>query len=130
MSNGLKILVVDDEPDVIEILKYNLAKAGYDVTPCLNGEEAVKIAKNNSPDLILMDIRMPGMTGIEACRELKSDPEFGSTPIVFLTADSDDYTTLNAMSVGGDDFLTKPIHPKLLVNIVDELLKNKAGISV
>lgn len=125
-----KILVVDDEPDVVEILRYNLTKAGYEVISSSNGRDAISTALSVQPDLILLDIRMPGISGIEVCRELKREHGFGTTPIVFLTADSDDYTTLNAMSSGGDDFITKPVYPRLVVGLVNDLLKSKTGAHV
>lgn len=120
-----KILVVDDEPDIVEILTYNLEKENFTVLKAYSGEECIKSAVENSPDMIVLDIRMPGMTGIEACRTLRLDKKFADTPILFLTADSDEYTTMNAFDAGGTHFITKPIKPSILVSIIKELTEKE-----
>ncbi len=120
-----KVLVVDDEPDIVEILTYNLEKENFAVYKAFSGEECIREAIAVLPDLIILDIRMPGMTGIEACRSLRKDERFKETPILFLTADSDEYTTMNAFDAGGSHFITKPIKPSILVNIIKELIDSK-----
>ena len=122
-----KILVVDDEPDIDEILTYNLEKENFTVFKAYSGEECITSAIDNNPDMIILDIRMPGMTGIEACRTLRLNKTFENTPILFLTADSDEYTTMNAFDAGGSHFITKPIKPSILVSIIKELTKKEIG---
>ena len=122
-----KILVVDDEPDIVEILTYNLEKENFTVFKAYSGEECITSAIDNNPDMIILDIRMPGMTGIEACRTLRLNKTFENTPILFLTADSDEYTTMNAFDAGGSHFITKPINPSILVSIIKELTKKEIG---
>jgi two-component system alkaline phosphatase synthesis response regulator PhoP len=124
MDKEKVILIVDDEPDVVEILRYNLSKSHYRVITATNGEEAVKEATQFRPDLIIMDIRMPGMSGIEACREIRLNTNLKQTPILFLTADSDEYTTMNAFEAGANHFITKPIRPVILLEMIDELFRN------
>ena len=119
----LKVLVVDDEPDIVEILSYNLKKQNYIVFEALNGEDAILSAGKNHPDLIIMDIRMPGISGIEACRIIKHDVLTQDIPVLFLTADSDEYTSMNAIDAGGDQFITKPIRPALLIGMIKELIQ-------
>jgi two-component system alkaline phosphatase synthesis response regulator PhoP len=128
MNNELVILVVDDEPDVVEILRYNLSKNHYRVVTASNGEDAVKEATEIHPDLIIMDIRMPGMSGIEACRKIRTDNSLSLTPILFLTADSDEYTTMNAFEAGANHFITKPIRPVILLEMIAELFRNKKSL--
>lgn len=123
MNDQLKVLVVDDEPDIVEILTYNLKKQNYQVFTAHNGEEAIQSASENHPDLIIMDIRMPGISGIEACRIIKHDDLIKDIPVLFLTADSDEYTTMNAIDAGGDHFITKPIRPALLIGMIKELVQ-------
>ncbi|HRH67327.1 MAG TPA: response regulator [Bacteroidia bacterium] len=123
MNDQLKVLVVDDEPDIVEILTYNLKKQNYQVFTAYNGEEAIQSASENHPDLIIMDIRMPGISGIEACRIIKHDDLIKDIPVLFLTADSDEYTTMNAIDAGGDHFITKPIRPALLIGMIKELVQ-------
>ena len=117
------VLVVDDEPDVVEILSYNLTRQNFKVYKAYNGTDAIEIADKTHPDLIIMDIRMPGISGIEACRKIKSMKGLSSTPIMFLTADSDEYTTLNAFEAGANHFITKPVRPSILIEMIEELLK-------
>ena len=126
MNDKIKVLVVDDEPDIIEILSYNLTKANFAVFKAFNGIEGLDSAVKNSPDLIIMDIRMPGISGIETCRKLRMIDNLKKTPILFLTADSDEYTTLNAFEAGGNHFITKPIRPSILLEMIGELVKKEA----
>ncbi len=118
-----KILVVDDEPDILEILAYNLRKEGYQVVTATNGEKGIEIAKLEKPSLIILDIMMPQMDGVEVCRTLRSDPVFDNTIIAFLTARQEDYSLIAALDVGGDDYITKPIRPRVLVSRVKALLR-------
>lgn len=118
----LKVLVVDDEPDIVEILTYNLMKENFEVSKATNGFEAVSFALKNHPDLIIMDIRMPEMNGIEACRLIKENESMKDIPVLFLTADNDEYTSLSASEAGGDHFVTKPIRPSILLGMIHELI--------
>jgi len=118
-----KILLVDDEPDILEILEYNLTKEGYEVTTAGNGKEGLRKAEEVQPDLIMLDIMMPVMDGVEVCRQLREKPEFKSTIITFLTAREEDYSQIAALDTGGDDYITKPIRPRVLVSRVKALLR-------
>lgn len=118
-----KILLVDDEPDILEFLGYNLKKEGFVVHTAQNGEEALKIAKEIAPQLIILDVMMPEMDGIETCEELKKIPHLNNTIISFLSARGEDYTQIAGFEAGADDFITKPIKPKVLVSKVKALLK-------
>ena len=128
-SSPLKILVVDDDLDIIEILKYNLNKSGYLVKSAKNGLEAIKRAKKFMPNIILMDVMMPEMSGIEACSEIKQIDELSETMIIFLSARSEDYTQISAYDAGADDYISKPIKPKILLkkifNIAKKIKSNK-----
>lgn len=120
---SITLLIVDDEPDILEFLTYNLEKEGYHVVAAENGQAAIESAKAVNPDLILLDIMMPEMDGIETCRELRAMPEFKHTLIAFLTARSEDFTQIAGFDVGADDYITKPIKPRLLVSRVNALLR-------
>ena len=122
-KSDIKILLVDDEPDIIEILRYNLTQEGYDVITAKDGESAIKKAENNDPHLIIMDIMMPKMDGIEACSIIRSNPKFIDTIIVFLTARGEDYSHVAAYDAGADDYITKPIKPKVFISKVKGLLR-------
>lgn len=122
MSKG-KILVVDDDKEIIEILVYNLNKEGFIIQTALNGEEALKKAKDFKPDLILLDVMMPGMDGIEVCYLLREIPEFKKTLIVFSSARGEDFTQLSAYSAGADDYIIKPIKPRILVSRLNAMLQ-------
>ncbi|MCO6479054.1 MAG: response regulator transcription factor [Phaeodactylibacter sp.] len=119
----VKILVVDDEPDILEFLRYNLVKEGYDVSTASNGEEGIKKAEAEKPNLIILDIMMPKMDGVEVCRYLRNKPEFDRTVITFLTAREEDYSQIAALDVGGDDYITKPIRPRVFISRVKALLR-------
>ena len=117
------ILIVDDEPDIIEILKFNLEKEGYAVVTASNGQEGIQKAEESQPDLIILDIMMPETDGVEVCRILRSKKEFKDTLIAFLTAREEDYSQIAALDVGGDDYITKPIRPRVLVSRIKALLR-------
>jgi two-component system alkaline phosphatase synthesis response regulator PhoP len=122
-ANEFKILIADDEPDILEFVSYNLVKEGYQVSTAKNGVEAIEQAKKIKPHLILLDIMMPELDGVEVCRELRSNPEFKNTIIAFLTARSEDYTQIVSFEVGGDDYITKPIRPRVLTSRISALLR-------
>lgn len=124
-NEDIKILIVDDEQDILEFIEYNLEKAAYQVITANNGHEALKAAKKHQPDLIILDIMMPGLDGVEVCRELRSMPEHSNTIIAFLTARSEDYSQIAGFEVGGDDYITKPIRPRVLVSRIGALLRRK-----
>jgi len=117
------ILLVDDENDVLEFLSYNLEKEGYQIHTATNGREAVEKAKEIIPHLILLDIMMPRMDGIETCEKIKEIPELKNTLIVFLTARGEDYSQIAGFDAGGDDYVTKPVKPKVLISRIKALFK-------
>ncbi len=123
MSTAKKILIADDEPDILEILQYNLQAEGFEITTAKNGTEAIEKAKRILPDLIILDIMMPGKTGMEVCNTLRTLPVFKNTLIIFLTALSDEGTEIKGLETGADDYLTKPISPKVLVSKVNALFR-------
>ncbi|HEY4655872.1 MAG TPA: response regulator transcription factor [Cyclobacteriaceae bacterium] len=118
-----KVLVVDDEEPILELLKYNLEKNGYDVKIASNGFLAVEIAKKFIPDLVLLDIMMPKMDGVETCRQLREIPELQKTFIIFLTARAEEYSEVAAFDVGADDYITKPIKPRALMSRINALFR-------
>lgn len=122
-KSNIKILLVDDEPDILEIVGYNLSSEGYTVITAENGLDAVKLARENKPQLIIIDVMMPGMDGIEACEEIRKIPSLGETIIAFLTARGEDYSQMAGYDAGADDYITKPIKPKVLVSKVKALLR-------
>ena len=124
MSNSdYTILLVDDEPDILEFVSYNLKKEGYKVLAASNGEDAVSISKKEKPELILLDVMMPGMDGIETCDQLRKIPELEDTLIAFLTARGEDYSQVAGFDAGADDYITKPIKPKVLISRIKALLR-------
>ena len=125
MENIGKILVVDDEADILEFISYNLKKEGYEVYTAPNGKEALPIAKKIKPDLILLDVMMPVMDGIETCKRIKADTDFDQTYVVFLTARSEDYSEIEGLDAGADDYIAKPIKPKVLVTRLNAILRRK-----
>jgi two-component system alkaline phosphatase synthesis response regulator PhoP len=125
-STKQKILIVDDEPDILELIEYNLKKEGYQVYTARNGQEAVSEAKKVLPDLIVLDIMMPKMDGIEACRIMRTMPEFKNTFMVFLTARSEEYSEIAGFNVGADDYIAKPIKPRALVSRINAILRRNA----
>ena len=122
-----KVLLVDDEPDIVELLRYNLEREGYAVQTALNGKDALKAAKSGRPDLIVLDIMMPGMDGVEVCTQLRQLPEFKNTVITFLTARGEDYSQIAGFDAGADDYITKPVRPKVFVSKVKALLKRSGS---
>lgn len=125
-SAKYKILVVDDEPDIVELIEYNLKREGYTVFTASNGQEAITTARKNSPDLIILDIMMPKMDGIEACRIMRSMSEFKNTFVVFLTARSEEYSEIAGFNVGADDYIAKPIKPRALISRINAILRRNA----
>ncbi len=122
-NNNYTILLVDDEPDILEFLGYNLRREGYRVVTCNNGKEAIKLAKKERPHLIILDVMMPEMDGIETCNELKTYPELKHTIIAFLTARGEDYSQIAGFEAGADDYISKPIRPKVFTSRVKALLR-------
>lgn len=122
-KKDIKILLVDDEPDILEIVEYNLSAEGYQVITADNGADAVKLAKKKKPQLIILDVMMPEMDGIEACAQIRKLPELEETIIAFLTARGEDYSQMAGFDAGADDYITKPIKPKVLVSKVKALLR-------
>ncbi len=122
-NSELKILLVDDEPDIIEFLSYNLKKEGYQVFTALNGKDAIVLAKKELPQLILLDVMMPELDGIEVCRELRSSKGMENTVIAFLTARSEDYSHIAGFEAGADDYINKPIKPRVLISRIKALLR-------
>ena len=122
-KNKLKILIVDDEPDIIEILQFNLENEGYQVFSAVNGKEALKLAEMHIPHLIILDLMMPVMDGIETCERLRMDKKFNNSLIMFLSARGEDYSQVAAFESGADDYVTKPIKPRILNSKVKALLR-------
>ncbi len=122
-KKDIKILLVDDEPDILEIVGYNLSSEGYQVITGENGVEAIEKAKKHKPHLIILDVMMPEMDGIEACERIRQDSKLNSTIITFLTARGEDYSQVAGFEAGADDYITKPIKPKVLVSKVKALLR-------
>ncbi|MGB5203535.1 response regulator transcription factor [Eudoraea sp.] len=122
-KHDIKILIVDDEPDILEILKYNLSSQGYQVFTAKNGIEGVEKAKKKTPHLIILDVMMPEMDGIEACEIIRNTKGLENTLITFLTARGEDYSQVAGFDAGADDYITKPIKPKLLVSKIKALLR-------
>jgi two-component system, OmpR family, alkaline phosphatase synthesis response regulator PhoP len=123
--NSSKILIVDDEPDILEIVSYCLKKEGYSVYIANDGKKALQLMEKIIPDLILLDVMMPGMDGIEVCEKIRSKREWEHTRIAFLTARAEDYSQIAAFNAGADDYITKPIKPKILASRVKALLKRQ-----
>ncbi len=124
-----KILIVDDEPDILDFLKYNLKKEGYTVVTAPDGKQALVAADAEKPDLILLDIMMPELDGVETCRLLRANPAFNDTPIAFLTARDEDYSQITALDVGGDDYITKPIKPRVLMSRINALFRRQTRLN-
>ena len=121
-----KILLVDDEQDILEFLSYNLRKEGCDVITANNGKEGLELAKKHTPDLILLDVMMPEMDGMEVCENLRSIQKLDNTFIIFLTARSEEYSELSGFTAGADDYITKPIKPKLLISRINAILRRSS----
>ena len=127
-----KVLIADDEPDILEILKYNLTNEGYEVVTAKDGDEAVEKSRRNQPDLIILDVMMPKKTGVEVCQLLRAQPAFKETLIVFLTAVNDEGTQIRGLETGADDYISKPISPKVFLSRVNALFRrlNKTEVRV
>ena len=125
MKDNIKILVVDDEEDILEFLSYNLRAEGYDVIVADNGVLAIELAKQQQPSLIILDVQMPDMDGITTCEKIREIPSLKETVVTFLTARSEDYSQIAGFEAGADDYITKPIRPKVLVSRVKALLKRR-----
>jgi two-component system alkaline phosphatase synthesis response regulator PhoP len=125
MDTPMKILIVDDEPDILEFLKYNFTKAGFRVQTASNGKEALVKVKEEIPTVIVSDILMPEMDGIAMCKELRKEEQFRNIPLIFLTAVTDDYKVLHAMTSGADQFISKPIKFESLLKMVNQFLELK-----
>lgn len=123
MKTNYRILVVDDEEDIVELLEYNLTKEGYEVRTAPNGLKAIEEAKDFLPQLILMDIMMPKMDGVEACRKIREIPKLKETYVIFLTARSEEFSEIAAFDAGADDFITKPIKPRALISRVSAFFR-------
>jgi two-component system alkaline phosphatase synthesis response regulator PhoP len=123
MNKPGKILIADDEPDILEIVSYNLTAEGYEVICAKNGNEAIEFAKRHLPSMIILDIMMPGKNGIDVCKILRLQPQFKDTVIIFLSALSDENTEIKGLETGADDYITKPISPKVLISKVNALFR-------
>lgn len=126
-KNGLKALVVDDDPDIVDLLQYNLEKEGFEVRTADNGKKALEIARAFQPNLILLDIMMPVMDGVETCRQLKEIPVLKSSLVVFLTSRAEEYSEVAAFDVGADDYINKPIKPRALISRINALFRRNKG---
>ncbi|MFI5155385.1 MAG: response regulator [Chitinophagales bacterium] len=122
-SKGKKILIADDEPDILEVIQYNLVKEGYEVMTAKDGDDALTKAKSFHPHLIILDIMMPKKTGVEVCEILRSKPAFKDTLIIFLTALNDEGSHIRGLETGADDYVHKPISPKVLISRVNALFR-------
>lgn len=122
-----KILVVDDDPDIVEMLSYNLRKEGYEVQTAADGKNAIEVANGFKPELIILDVMMPEMDGIEACRELRTKPAMEQTVIAFLTARGEDYSQIAGFEAGADDYISKPIKPRVLLSRVQALIRRSGS---
>ena len=122
-SNLKKVLIVDDEPDILEIISYNLIKEGYEILTAKNGIEALDKVASYKPDLVILDIMMPKMSGVEVCKILRSKPEYNDTLIIFLSALSDESSQIKGLETGADDYVSKPISPKVLVSRVNAIFR-------
>jgi two-component system alkaline phosphatase synthesis response regulator PhoP len=126
MNKKNRILVVDDEPDILEVLQYNLEKLGFDIRTASDGKEAVEVAKAFNPHVVIMDIMMPVMDGIEAVRHIREIPKMKESFIIFLTARSEEYSEIAAFEAGGNDYIVKPIKPRALMSRIDAYLRRDA----
>jgi two-component system alkaline phosphatase synthesis response regulator PhoP len=122
-SNFKRVLIVDDEPDILEIISYNLIKEGYEIQTAKNGIEALEQTGIFKPDLVILDIMMPRMSGVEVCKILRSKPEYNDTLIIFLTALNDESSQIEGLETGADDYISKPISPKVLVSRVNAIFR-------
>ena len=121
-----KILLVDDEEDILEFLSYNLIKDGFEILTANNGAKGLALAKKHKPDLVILDVMMPEMDGVDVCQRIRELPELDETLVLFLSARAEDYSELAGFSAGADDYITKPIKPKLLISRVNAILRRKS----
>lgn len=128
MSNARKIMVADDEPDILEILRFNLEQEGYEVITAKNGADAIELARKHLPDLLILDIMMPMKNGLEVCKILRTLPVLKDKLIIFLTAAGDESTHVSGLEIGADDYISKPVSPKVLISRVNALFR-RAGNS-
>ena len=129
-KSEFRILLVDDEPDILEFVGYNIRKEGYTLFTALNGNDAVRTAGKEIPHLIILDIMMPGMDGIETCKELRKIPLLRKSLIMFLTARAEDFSQIAGLDAGGDDYVTKPVKPRVLMSRINALMRRLPGSSV
>jgi len=122
-----KILLVDDDQDILEFLGYNIKKEGFNVETASNGKDAIEVAKKFKPDLIILDVMMPEMDGMETCHQMRNMPMLKDTLIIFLTARGEDYSQIAGFDAGADDYITKPIKPRVLVSKVRAILRRKGS---
>ena len=122
-----KILIVDDESDILDFLSYNLRREGFEVATAADGKKGLEMAQIFRPHLIILDMMMPEMDGLEMCRQLRQNPEFNNTIVAFLTAREEDISQISALDVGGDDYIAKPIKPQVLISRVKALLRRNKG---
>lgn len=122
-TNARKVLIADDEPDILEILRYNLSSEGYDVISAKDGDEALEKARRTQPDLVILDVMMPKKTGVEVCQLLRAQQAFKETLIIFLTAINDEGTQIRGLETGADDYIAKPISPKVFLSRVNALFR-------
>ena len=120
-----KILVVDDEEDILELVKYNLAKEGYQVVSALSGEQALTRAREDNPDVILLDLMLPGLDGLDVCRHLKNNPNTSAIPVIMLTAKVEDADIVSGLELGADDYITKPFSPRVLLARIKAVLRRR-----
>jgi two-component system alkaline phosphatase synthesis response regulator PhoP len=125
MENKIKVLIVDDEPDILEFLDYNLSRNGFQTIQASNGKDAIKLADKEVPDLILLDIMMPGMDGVQTCYELRKNEKLNNSLIAFLTARSEEFSEIAGLEAGADDYIQKPIRPRLLLSRIKALMRRK-----
>lgn len=127
-TEKIKILLVDDEPDILEFISYNLVKEGFEVFTCGNGKDAIQMARQERPQIIILDVMMPDLDGIETCRVIRETPELKDVLIAFLTARNEDYSQIAGFDAGADDYINKPIKPRVLVSRIKAILRRQGNI--
>jgi two-component system alkaline phosphatase synthesis response regulator PhoP len=127
-TEKIKILLVDDEPDILEFISYNLVKEGFEVFTCGNGKDAIQMARQERPQIIILDVMMPDLDGIETCRVIRETPELKDVLIAFLTARNEDYSQIAGFDAGADDYINKPIKPRVLVSRIKALLRRQGSL--
>ncbi len=123
----MKVLIVDDEIDILDLLEYNLEQEGFQVVKAMDGEEAIKVANTEHPDLIILDIMMPKLDGIEACRRIRNIPGLANVNVIFLTARSEEYSELAGFEAGADDYISKPIKPRILLSRIKAIMRRESN---